>query len=46
MLGHSKIAITLDTHNHLVPELMEQAAEKLDAVFGQKKSPSAKEGKK
>jgi hypothetical protein len=24
---------------------MEQAAEKLDAVFGQKKNPSAKEGK-
>ncbi|MBE3585827.1 MAG: site-specific integrase [Thermoanaerobacter sp.] len=46
MLGHSKIAITLDTYSHLVPGLMEQAAEKLDAVFGQKKSPSAKGGKK
>ncbi|MDQ0287776.1 hypothetical protein J2Z49_002907 [Desulfofundulus luciae] len=46
MLGDSKIAITLDTYSHLVPGLMEQAAEKLDAVFGQKKNPSAKEGKK
>lgn len=41
MLGHSKIAITLDTYSHLVPGLMENAAAKLDSVFGQKEKPPA-----
>lgn len=45
MLGHSKIAITLDTYSHLVPGMMEAAAAKLDQVFGEKKNPSVKEGK-
>jgi len=46
MLGHSKIAITLDTYSHLVPGMMEAAAAKLDQVFGEKKNPSVKEGKR
>ncbi|RJX23248.1 MAG: site-specific integrase [Ammonifex sp.] len=41
MLGHSKIATTLDTYSHITPGLMEQAVAKLDAVYGQKGSPSS-----
>lgn len=34
-LGHSKIAVTLDTYAHLVPSLAKSAVAKLDATFGQ-----------
>lgn len=42
MLGHSKIAQTLDTYSHVVPGLMEQAAAKLNSVL--KEKPSKTEG--
>ncbi|CCF84139.1 tyrosine-type recombinase/integrase [Nitrolancea hollandica] len=34
MLGHSSIALTLDTYSHLVPALHEQAAATMDSLFG------------
>jgi integrase len=34
MLGHSSIALTLDTYSHLVPALHEQAAAMMDSLFG------------
>jgi integrase len=32
-LGHSQIAITLDTYSHVMPSLQLDAAEKLDALL-------------
>ena len=32
-LGHSTIAITLDTYSHVVPGLQEAAANRFDEVF-------------
>jgi len=46
MLGHARINITLDTYSHIMPGMMEAAAEKLDAVFGQKEKPPVKKGKR
>jgi hypothetical protein len=34
MLGHSSIALTLDTYSHLVPALHAQAAATMDSLFG------------
>jgi hypothetical protein len=34
MLGHSSIALTLDTYSHLIPGLHEQAAATMDSLFG------------
>lgn len=34
-LGHSSIALTLDTYTHLVPGMQEAASEKLDDRYGQ-----------
>ena len=34
MLGHTSIAITLDTYSHLVPVLHAQAASAMDALLG------------
>ncbi|MBN4070036.1 site-specific integrase, partial [bacterium AH-315-G05] len=33
-LGHSKIAITLDTYSHLLPDMQEEAAKKIEEIFG------------
>ena len=32
-LGHSTIAITLDTYSHVLPSLQEEAADALDALI-------------
>jgi integrase len=37
-LGHSSIAVTLDTYSHVLPGMQRQAAEALDAVIGKKNS--------
>jgi len=33
MLGHSSIALTLDTYSHVVPSMQREAADKIDALF-------------
>jgi integrase len=33
MLGHASIAITLDLYSHVLPDMQEQAAAKIDGVF-------------
>jgi integrase len=33
-LGHSSIAITLDTYSHVAPGLQHNAANKMDNVYG------------
>jgi hypothetical protein len=33
VLGHSQIALTLDTYSHLIPGLAEDAAAKMDAAL-------------
>ena len=45
LLGHTKVSTTLDLYSHVRPELLEQAAEKLNAFLKQKEKPS-KEGKR
>ena len=32
-LGHSSIAITLDVYSHVLPNMQQEAAEKLDAML-------------
>ncbi len=32
LLGHSTTRLTLDTYSHVLPELMRQAADHLDAI--------------
>lgn len=32
LLGHSQISLTLDTYSHVVPSLMREAADKMDAL--------------
>lgn len=34
ILGHSDISVTMNTYSHVVPELMRDAADKIDAAFG------------
>jgi len=34
-LGHSSIAITLDTYSHVLPTMQEDAARRLNDVLGQ-----------
>jgi integrase len=34
MLGHSSIAITLDTYSHVIPTMQRQAAAAMDALPG------------
>ena len=34
MLGHSTVAITMDTYSHVSPAMSRQAAETMDALFG------------
>lgn len=33
-LGHSTVALTLDTYSHVLPSMQEQAAEKLETMLG------------
>jgi integrase len=33
-LGHATIGITLDTYSHVLPNLQEESARKLDALLG------------
>jgi integrase len=33
-LGHSRVAITLDTYSHVIPGMQEEAAAAIDAAFG------------
>lgn len=35
-LGHSQIALTLNTYSHVLPALERAAADQLDQVLGQK----------
>jgi integrase len=34
MLGHSTIPLTLDTYSHILPDLQQAAADKMDTIFG------------
>jgi integrase len=33
MLGHSSIAVTLDTYSHVIPDLQRESASKMDAIL-------------
>jgi integrase len=35
MLGHSTVAITLDTYSHVTPAMHREAARVMDHLFGQ-----------
>ena len=43
MLGHASIVLTLDTYSHVLPQIKQATAAKLDFLF-QEKKPSIKEG--
>lgn len=43
LLGHSQISLTLDIYSHVMPEVKQKAAEKLNDVLTTKK-PSQKKG--
>lgn len=43
-LGHSTIAITLDLYSHVLPDLQEDAARKVDVALRAALSSSAKGG--
>jgi integrase len=43
LLGHSQISLTLDTYSHVMPEIKQKAAEKLNDVLSTKNMPSLKE---
>jgi integrase len=34
-LGHSSIAVTIDTYSHLVPSLQEMAAQRIETIIGE-----------
>jgi integrase len=34
ILGHSRIAITMDTYSHVLPELQREAADRMDEALG------------
>jgi integrase len=34
LLGHSTIAVTLDTYSHVAPGLHREAVQRLDLLFG------------
>jgi len=36
ILGHSDISLTMNTYSHVVPDVMREAAEKIDALLGGK----------
>jgi len=33
-LGHSRVALTMDTYSHIIPGMQEEAAAAIDAAFG------------
>lgn len=33
-LGHSQIALTLNTYSHVIPDLAREAAARMDAILG------------
>jgi integrase len=33
-LGHSSVVLTMDTYSHVLPDMQERAAEKLESMFG------------
>ncbi|MDN5686259.1 MAG: site-specific integrase [Brachybacterium sp.] len=33
LLGHSAIAVTMNTYSHVIPELQEESAQRMDALF-------------
>jgi integrase len=33
MLGHSSIAVTMDTYSHVLPSMSAEAAARMDALF-------------
>jgi integrase len=33
ILGHSEIAMTMDTYSHVIPELQREAAERMESLF-------------
>jgi integrase len=41
LLGHSTIAITLNTYGHVLPNMRERAADMMDAIFAPSLAPSA-----
>ena len=34
MLGHSSIMLTLDTYSHILPDIQQEAADKMEKMFG------------
>jgi hypothetical protein len=40
ILGHSEIAMTMDTYAHVVPELQRDAANRMVAMLAQPKTPN------
>ncbi len=38
-LGHSTVGITLDTYSHVLPNMQEEAAQKLDDLLARGTSP-------
>jgi integrase len=34
MLGHANIRQTMDTYSHVLPNMQQQAAERIDAMLG------------
>ena len=34
MLGHASIMLTLDTYSHILPDMQQEAADKMDKIFG------------
>jgi integrase len=43
-LGHSQIAITLDTYSHVLPSMGRDAAKKLDALLGEANTVNGTDG--
>jgi integrase len=37
VLGHSEIATTMDTYSHIVPELQQEAADRVEAILSQRR---------
>lgn len=37
VLGHSKINMALDTYTHVLPSMLQDATQRLDNLYGQKR---------
>jgi hypothetical protein len=37
VLGHSQNSLTLDTYSHVMPAMLQDAADSIDAAFARKK---------